>query len=205
MARRSTLWADLALLGVALVWGASYPVAKRALTQFPVLLLIFYRFALAAFLMTILAWHDLRAAPPRDLWAGVLLGGILGAIFLPETWGVSMTTVTNTTLIISLCTIFTPFLDYGLQRHLPPAGVTAGAIMAVSGIIVLSGGMGALGAGNLLFSARLACGGQGGNVQTPDGGQPPDLRGTDRCAIRYRHGAGQGAASGPVRAGRLLV
>ncbi|MCO6361367.1 DMT family transporter [Paracoccus sp. 08] len=151
MARRTTLWAEVAVLGVALIWGASYPVAKGALTHMPVLLLIFWRFALAALVMTTVAFRDLRAAGRADLLAGVLLGGILCAIFLAETWGISMTTATNAALIISLCTIFTPFLEFGLRRRLPPAGVMAGATVAVSGVMVLSGGMGALGAGDLLI------------------------------------------------------
>ncbi|WP_435988113.1 DMT family transporter [Sulfitobacter sp. SH22] len=150
MARRTTLWADLAVLGVAVVWGASYPVAKGALEYMPVLVLLFYRFTLTALLMSAVAFRDLRAACPADLRAGALLGGILSAIFLAETWGVSMTTATNTALIISLCTILTPFLEFGLQRRLPPAGIMCGGVVAVIGVMVLSGGMGALGFGDLL-------------------------------------------------------
>jgi drug/metabolite transporter (DMT)-like permease len=150
MARRTTLWADLAVLGVAVVWGASYPVAKGALEYMPVLVLLFYRFTLTALLMSAVAFRDLRAACSADLRAGALLGGILSAIFLAETWGVSMTTATNTALIISLCTILTPFLEFGLQRRLPPAGIMCGGVVAVIGVIVLSGGMGALGFGDLL-------------------------------------------------------
>ncbi|MGY9046122.1 hypothetical protein P775_15305 [Puniceibacterium antarcticum] len=149
-ARRTTLWADLAVLGVAVVWGASYPVAKEALEYMPVLLLIFYRFILTALVMSAVAFHDLRVARYADLRAGALLGGILSAIFLAETWGVSMTTATNTALIISLCTIFTPFLEFGLQRRLPPAGIMCGGMVAVIGVMVLSGGLGALGFGDLL-------------------------------------------------------
>lgn len=153
IARRTTLWADLAVLGVALVWGASYPVAKGALAHMPVLLLIFYRFALTAAVMGAVAGRELRSASGKDLRAGVLLGTILCAIFLAETRGVALTTATNTALIISLCTIFTPFLEFGLQRRLPPAGVIAGAAVAVLGVLVLSGGMTTLGAGDLLVLA----------------------------------------------------
>ncbi len=148
--KRTALWADLAVLGVALVWGASYPVAKGALEHMPVLLLIFFRFALTALVMGLVACRDLRAACRRDILSGALLGSVLCAIFLAETWGVSMTTATNTALIISLCTIFTPFLEFGLQRRLPPAGVIAGAAVAVAGVLVLSGGAGAFGAGDAL-------------------------------------------------------
>ncbi len=149
-ARRSSLWADLAVLGVAAVWGASYPVAKGALAHAPVLVLIVYRFLSTALVMSAIARRDLAAASGRDLLAGMVLGGILSAIFLAETFGVALTTATNTALIISLCTILTPFLDFGLRRRLPPAGVLLGAAVAIAGVACLAGGMTALGTGDLL-------------------------------------------------------
>ncbi|WP_417674006.1 DMT family transporter [Pseudodonghicola sp.] len=149
-AARLALWADLAVLGVAVVWGASYPVAKGALADAPVLLLIFYRFLVTALVMTAIAWRDLAAAPRRDLLAGAVLGGILCAIFLAETSGVALTTATNTALIISLCTIFTPFLEFGLQGRLPPAAVVLGAGLAVAGVALLAGGLTLPGPGDLL-------------------------------------------------------
>ncbi len=148
--RRSTAWADLAVLGVALVWGASYPVAKGALAHAPILLLIFYRFLSTSLVMAAVARRDLMRAPRRDLAAGAALGGILFCIFLAETSGVEMTTATNTALIISLCTVFTPFLEFGLRRRLPPLGVIVGAGIAVTGVAALAGGMTALGMGDLL-------------------------------------------------------
>lgn len=147
---RPTLWADLAVLGVAVVWGASYPVAKGALAHAPVLLLIFYRFLTTALVMSTIARRDLATAARRDLLAGAVLGGILFAIFIAETWGVALTTATNTALIISLCTIFTPFLEFGLRRRFPPAGVITGGVVAIIGVAVLAGGMTALGSGDLL-------------------------------------------------------
>lgn len=148
--RGTALWADLAVLGVAVVWGASYPVAKGALDHAPVLLLIFYRFLVTSVSMTAVARREIARAAPRDLLAGVALGAILCAIFLAETWGVSLTTATNTALIISLCTVFTPLLDFGLRRRLPPAGVLAGAAIAVAGVAALAGRVGNFGFGDLL-------------------------------------------------------
>ncbi|MEI4485639.1 DMT family transporter [Frigidibacter sp. MR17.14] len=144
------IWADLAVLGVAVVWGASYPVAKGALLQAPVLLLIFYRFALTAVVMGALAAPGLRRAARGDLAAGAALGAILSAIFLVETWGVAMTSASNTALLISLCVVLTPFLEFGLRGRLPPRGVLGGAVLAVAGVGVLAGGVSGFGAGDLL-------------------------------------------------------
>ncbi|WP_172329554.1 DMT family transporter [Mangrovicoccus sp. HB161399] len=143
-------WAELAVLGVALVWGASYPVAKGALAHMPVLVLIFLRFLLTAAVMSSLARRELRRAPRRDLAAAMALGVILTGIFFAETWGVAATSAANAALIISLCTVFTPFLDYGLRRQLPPGGVILGAGIAVGGVGALAGGPAGFGAGDLL-------------------------------------------------------
>lgn len=152
-APRPVLWADLAVLGVAVVWGASYPVAKGALDHAPVLLLIFYRFLVTAAVMAAIARRALAAAPRGDLVAGAALGLILFAIFLAETWGVALTSATNTALIISLCVIFTPILEFGLERRLPPTGVALAALVAIAGVAVLSGGMTVPGMGDLLVLA----------------------------------------------------
>ncbi|RYY12762.1 MAG: DMT family transporter [Alphaproteobacteria bacterium] len=139
--RRSTLLADLAVLGVAVVWGASYPVTKAALAHAPVLTLIFYRFFITACAMSMLAHRELASASRGDLGRAAILGIILSAIFMAEIGGLVLTSATNAALIISLCTLFTPFLDYGLSRRLPPPVVVLGAIVACAGVGLLVGGI----------------------------------------------------------------
>lgn len=78
------LWVDLAVLAVAVIWGASYPVAKGALAHAPVLVLILYRFVITAAIMALVARRQLATACRRDLLAGMVLGGILFCIFEPK-------------------------------------------------------------------------------------------------------------------------
>ncbi|MDX7952540.1 DMT family transporter [Lichenihabitans sp. Uapishka_5] len=154
---RSTLPADAAVLGVAVVWGASYPVTKGALASAPVLVLIFYRFVVTACLMALAARRELAIAPRDDVLRGGALGTILAAIFIAEVAGVARTSATNAALIISLCTLFTPVLDHGLSRRLPPPIVVAGAFMASIGVSLLVGGVTAwtIGDGLILLAAAL--------------------------------------------------
>ncbi|MCB8881808.1 DMT family transporter [Acidisoma cellulosilytica] len=133
-------WADLAILGIAVIWGASYPVTKVALASASVLTVILYRFGLTGLLMSALAWRDLAAISRADLGRGVLLGAILCSIFLAEVAGIALASATNAALIISLSTLLTPMLDYGLSRRLPPLGVAVGAALAWIGIALLAGG-----------------------------------------------------------------
>ena len=86
----------LAVLGVAVVWGASYPVAKGALAHTPVLVLILYRFVATTVLMGLASWRDLATARRSDLLRASALGAILFSIFMAETYGVQATSATNT-------------------------------------------------------------------------------------------------------------
>ena len=155
-ARRSgirvpTPWVDAAVLGVAVVWGASYPVTKVALAGAPVLVLIFYRFCATACIMSLLAGRELAAASRGDILRATALGTILAAIFISEIAGLSLTSATNAALVISLCTLFTPFLDYGLSRGLPPPVVVAGAALACVGVGFLVGSLSAWTLGDTLI------------------------------------------------------
>ncbi len=144
-------WAEAAVLGVAMVWGASYPVAKEALLYAPALALIFWRFLITATAMSAIARRELAQSSRRDRLKAMTLGAILCAIFLAETFGVARTSATNAALIISLCVVMTPFLDFGLSRRLPPSGVVFGAALAVAGAGLLAGGASAFSQGDLLI------------------------------------------------------
>ena len=143
-------WADIAVLGVAVVWGASYPVAKGALAFAPVLVLILYRFAVTTAVMGAASWRDLASAKRSDLVRAASLGGILFSIFMAETYGVQGTSATNTAFIISLCTLITPALQFGLARRPPPTPVLLGGALSCAGTAVLSGGLTAFNRGDAL-------------------------------------------------------
>ncbi|MBE7220137.1 MAG: DMT family transporter, partial [Caulobacteraceae bacterium] len=130
---------------------------KGALAHAPVLVLIFYRFAATAGLMSLLARRELASASRGDTLRGAALGTILAAIFMAEVAGVARTSATNAALIISLCTLFTPFLDHGLSRRLPPPIVVSGALVACVGVGLLVGRFTAwtFGDGLILLAAAL--------------------------------------------------
>lgn len=150
-ARRAKVFTDLAVIGVAVVWGASYPVTKIALGYAPVLVLIFYRFFATACIMAMLARHELASATRSDLFRAAALGVILAAIFTAEIAGLANASATNAALIISLCTLFTPFLDAALSRRLPPGSVMLGAVIACAGVGLLVGGLTAWSFGEALI------------------------------------------------------
>ncbi len=168
---------ELMLLLVAIVWGGSYSAAKIATSQLPVLQFLVLRFGLT-FLMLLPALRGLAVASwPTALAGASLLGANLLAIFVCETFGVSLTTASNAAFLISLCVAFTPLCEWWLLGERPGR------------VVVAASGLSLLGAGLLAFQ-------HGGQVSSPAFGDglmvlAAFLRGVMVCLTR-RHGQRHG-------------
>ncbi|WP_432728935.1 DMT family transporter [Variovorax sp. W6] len=130
--------AEVMLLLVAAVWGGSYAVAKQATQQLPVLEFIALRFGLT-FVVLLPALRPLFGARWRQgLAVGGLLGANLLAIFVCETFGVSLTTASNAAFLISLCVALTPFVEWWLLGQRPARRVFWAAGLSALGAAMLS-------------------------------------------------------------------
>jgi drug/metabolite transporter (DMT)-like permease len=132
------LWlADAMLLIVAIIWGSSYAVAKQALWFYPVLGFLAIRFGLTF----ILLMPQLRGDGLRAIRPGLPLGLVMLGIFLCETWGVMLTTASNAAFLISLCVVFTPFVEWAMLRQRPSNMLFAACLLSLAGVWLLTGGM----------------------------------------------------------------
>jgi drug/metabolite transporter (DMT)-like permease len=133
------LWiADLLLLLVAIVWGTSYGVAKDALVFYPVLGFVAIRFCMT-FLLLLPSLRQLAKPEGRAaLRAGLPLGLILLAIFICETFGVALTQASNAAFLISLCVVFTPFVEWLVMAQRPKASAFVVAFISLSGTWLLT-------------------------------------------------------------------
>jgi len=153
------LWiADLMLLLVAVLWGTSYGVAKQALVFYPVLGFLAIRFCVTFGLLLPslrqLAQPEGRAA----LWAGLPLGLILLSVFLCETFGIALTQASNAAFLISLCIVFTPFVEWLVMDKRPPVSAFVVAFISLFGTWLLTFGANLtfnLGDGLMLAAALL--------------------------------------------------
>ena len=128
---------DLLLLLVALVWGTSYGVAKQALDYYPVLGFLAVRFCITFLLLA----PQLRGAGRRALRPGLASGLVMLAIFLCETYGVLHTSASNAAFLISLCLVFTPFVEWLMLGQRPDTRLLPAVAVALFGTWLLSGGV----------------------------------------------------------------
>ncbi|AEK62661.1 DMT family transporter [Collimonas fungivorans] len=153
------LWfADLLLLLVAIVWGTSYGVAKDALVFYPVLGFVAIRFCMTFFLLLPSLRQLARPEGRAALRAGVPLGLILLAIFICETFGVALTQASNAAFLISLCVVFTPFVEWLVMAQRPPISAFVVAFVSLLGTWLLTIGSNLtfnLGDGLMLAAALL--------------------------------------------------
>lgn len=134
---RLLMLSDLMLLGVAVVWGTSYGVAKQALQHYPVLGLLALRFGLTFVLLspTLAALRSIPAASlARVSGAGVLLLGI----FLCETFGLLLTRAANAAFLISLCVVLTPLIEWLLLSRRPGGREWAAVLLSLCGAWILA-------------------------------------------------------------------
>jgi len=85
-------WAAAGLLGIALVWGASYTAIKDAVEKMPSTDFLAIRFTVAAVIMVALRPGSLRRVRRATLRHGIGLGVGLGTAYLALTVGLERTT-----------------------------------------------------------------------------------------------------------------
>lgn len=141
-ASRRHLLPDLALLGIAAVWGGSYLATQQLATTLGVIAVLCARFLPAALVLGAIVLGRRGPSLRRSLRAGSVLGGLRAATIVLETVGVTMTSATNAGLIIGLSILLTPVLEsWATGRRLTP-GLISSVLLALGGIALLVGGDG---------------------------------------------------------------
>ena len=126
--------AYIALAFAALLFGATFVVVKEAIASLPPLSFVGWRFLISAAALLLLAW-------PRGkrIWRdGILAGSFLFAGFALQTWGLSLTSASNSGLITGLYVVFTPLLAGAVTRRSPNRWTVFGTATAFVGLALLT-------------------------------------------------------------------
>jgi len=155
MMRKRRLWADLALLIAALIWGVAFVIQRIAAVEVQAFVFNGIRFLVGALVILPFAFgRAMRRAGPGEMgWKtggrmpgkylpGVLLAGLLlasGAAL--QQVGLKYTTASNAGFITGLYVVLVPiFLTFGGRHKLPRPMVWVAAFLSAFGLFLLSTG-----------------------------------------------------------------
>jgi len=135
--------AHLLLLGVVLVWGATFVLIKDALQDASPLLFNLLRMSLAAIALCLINSRHLGRITRQSLWAGFVVGTFLAAGYQFQTSGLARTTAAKSAFITGLVVVFVPLLTMipllrPSSAPAPGAASIAGALLAFSGLLLLT-------------------------------------------------------------------
>lgn len=136
--RRPRTVALVLLLVTSMVWGTTFVVVKAAIAHAPVLDFLAWRFLLAGLLLAVLRPRAVIKLGRRAIAQGVLLGGVLAAGYLLQTYGLRSTPAAVSGFLTGLQVVFTPLAGWLLLRHRPGARTWGAVLVAMSGLAVLS-------------------------------------------------------------------
>lgn len=142
------LWAELAVIGVVLIWGGNFSVSKGAFAYMPPVSFGFVRFLLASLILLALSAATERKARPLGWreWLLLAAAGLLGVGLYQPLWltSLSLTTATDSAIIVSTSPLFVLLFAW-LGRTERPSGWSAGGFLlsfAGVGVVVWGGAAG---------------------------------------------------------------
>lgn len=129
--------ASLLMLAVTALWGWTFVVVKQAIEVYPPLAFLAARFAIAALLLGVFAARHRRGAR-----VGIILGALLAAGYLAQTFGLRLVTPSTAGLLTGMFVVLTPAADAALFRVRPRAITVGAAAVALVGMYLLTSGGG---------------------------------------------------------------
>jgi len=136
IAQKTTIIADLALLGVNVIWGATFVTMKQLLgsISFPTILL--GRFLIATLCLLGLSYSKKWERPVfRN---GAILGMALFGGYFFQTWGLCYTTPARSAFVTGLSALFVPILVYWIFKKKIDTWTSTGIVVALFGLVLLT-------------------------------------------------------------------
>ena len=130
--------APIALLTVALFWGAAFVIMKPAIEQQPIYDFLATRFTLAAIVMIAAKPSVLKHINKDVLRTATILGLLLGGGYITQTIALQITTAAITAFLTGLYVVITPVIAWLIFRQKLDRKVFYGVVLATIGLALIS-------------------------------------------------------------------
>lgn len=125
---------------MATIWAGTFVIVKDAIASYPTFSFLSWRFWIAVVVFALIFPKAVTALRRETLGVGVLAGTFLCLGFIFQTWGLEQTTASRAAFITGMFVIITPILQALILKRIPGFMVVIGALLAVGGLWLLSGG-----------------------------------------------------------------
>lgn len=127
--------ADLALIGITVVWGTTFVIVKSALADLSTFVFLALRFLVAAIVLVPLYRKDVRRTA---LGPGLLAGALLFTAYVFQTFGLELTTPSKSAFLTGLSIPMVPLASSLVYRTKPRAVEVTGILIATLGMMLMT-------------------------------------------------------------------
>lgn len=128
----------LGLLLVTVIWGSGFTAVDIALRHFSPLQILAFRFLIAAIVMGILAFKELKKISKESMKSGLVMGFFLFIAFWLQTVAQVHTTVSKNAFLTATNVVIVPFIAYVIYKIKVTAYHLIGALLTIIGVGILS-------------------------------------------------------------------
>lgn len=132
--------ANAGLIYAAAIWGSTFFIVKNSLDYIDPVILVGYRFLLAAAVLGVWLIHK-RKKLFADIVPGLILGFLLWVLYVPQTVGLGFTTASNSAFITGLFVLFVPIFSLLLFGKRPRLRDLLAIVVSLGGLWFLTGGL----------------------------------------------------------------
>ena len=130
---------DLSLIAVALIWGATFVLVKRALADVSTLLFLTLRFLVASALLAVIFRSQFRGANvARSFRAGLIAGVCLFSGYVLQTFGLKYTSASKTGFLTGLYVPLVPLFGSIVYKKAPQISEALGVGAAFIGMALMT-------------------------------------------------------------------
>ena len=139
-AEKPSSWlVDLSLVGVCLIWGATFILVKQALAGISTLLFLALRFTIATAVLTLIFRKQFRSPNLHmSLRAGLLAGLCLFTGYVLQTFGLKYTSASKTGFLTGLYIPLVPLFSAVIYKKIPQISELCGVGIAFAGMALMT-------------------------------------------------------------------
>jgi drug/metabolite transporter (DMT)-like permease len=148
--------AALSLVMVTAVWGSTFVLIKDLVVTLPVTDFLAVRFVIAAAVLLVVCWRQVRGLSREQVRRGCALGVVYGVAQILQTAGLDRSSAAVSGFVTGMYVVLTPILAAVLLRQRTPPSVWLAVVLSTAGLALLALRGLSIGSGEVLVLGSAA-------------------------------------------------